>query len=141
MYRLLHCEVNIMEFKDYFDCLYTYLANKDGCKINKENYLLTLIEQFMENPLGKENLKADTEGTYNPLNSLGLSALRSIYNGNRKIAKDKAKQISRQKDLNKFAEYIEDNLSMISNDAQDAFKNRLKECGILNIGISDNCHL
>ena len=127
-----------MEFKDYFDCLYTYLANKDGCKINKENYLLTLIEQFMENPLGKENLKADTEGTYNPLNSLGLSALRSIYNGNRKIAKDKAKQISRQKDLNKFAEYIEDNLSMISNDAQDAFKNRLKECGILNIGISEN---
>ena len=104
----------------------------DGAKIS--DFVLTLIDNFMEEPSNETEEQKSADGEYNPLLALQPDTLKSYYNGNSKISKKNASVILGRASKTRFEDYI----LKFSPDACDAICSALSEHDIaatsMNIG-------
>ena len=116
----------MLDFKTFFNCIYAYFGNQRS----KSDYLIIFFDKFMEEPISKKDQMDAENEEYNPFSRVSESLKRSIYNGNRPISQKNVTKILTHKDISRFAEYINEGASELSNDAQDSLENELSEYGI-----------
>lgn len=105
-----------MNLSEFIQLLYPYLGDGEA----PSEYIKKLFDNLMEESNGKQ----DADGSYNPLYDLTPDFLNRIYNATEKLAKKRATKILGRLDASKFADYINDTLSL---DALAAIKNQLEK--------------
>ncbi|KAB1920756.1 ABC-three component system protein [Lactobacillus gasseri ATCC 33323 = JCM 1131] len=99
-----------MEFSDFFDIMWTYLADPESKESNKEGrpeFLKNLIDMLIREPQTEEEDQKAENGDLNPLNNKEADTINKYCSGSRKIPKKDAKDIlKRISDGNRFFERI-----------------------------------
>ena len=105
-------QITIISFSDLAKLL--YLSCGDGVK--QTDFILVLIDNFMEEPSNETDKQKSADGEYNPLFAVQPNTLKSYFNGNSKISAQNATIILGRADKARFEDYI----TKFSSDALDA---------------------
>lgn len=107
-----------MDFSSFAQLLFPFCG--DGKK--KSDFIITLIENIMEEPSNEEDITKAENDEYNPLAVLQADALNRIYNGSRRITSRNASIILGRLDKERFSDYI----SMLTTDAMQSLCSALE---------------
>ena len=94
--------MNELDFSILANTLYPFCG--DGG--NKPDFVITLTDNFMEEPQNEADEQKSLDGEYNPLTAVKPDSLKSFFNGSRKISVKNATFILGRMDKNKFEDYI-----------------------------------
>lgn len=111
-----------MRFCDFAKILYSFMG--DGRK--PSDFIVSLVDNIMTDPLSDEDAKKVKDCEYNPIASLFENTRNQIYNGKRDIEKKKATFILGRLDKQKF----EDCIAALSDDAILSLCEKLKVQGV-----------
>ena len=84
-----------MEFSDFFDIMWTYLADPESKESNKEGrpeFLKNLIDMLIREPQTEEEDQKAENGDLNPLNNKEADTINKYCSGSRKIPKKRCKR-------------------------------------------------
>ncbi|GHU56475.1 hypothetical protein FACS1894132_13920 [Clostridia bacterium] len=111
-----------MNVGEVFRVLYPYCGGEQ--KVSE--FVVTLTDNFMEEPANDEDIKKAANGDYNPLENLQEPTLKQYYSGSRSFPVKHANVLLKHMDKAKFDDFI----SQSSVDALASLCDELKKFGI-----------
>ena len=111
-----------MTFSKFAELLFPFCGGGE----TESEFILTLIDNIMEEPPNVTDRQKDIDGKYNPLMNLHTGSLYQIFSGRRNISHISASMILGRLDKHRFEEYIYE----FSPDALNLLRVSLSEYGI-----------
>lgn len=118
-----------MEFYDFFDIMWSYMANPENEESNKQGrpeFLISLFDLMIRTPQTEVEDQMSEDGKLNPLSNKELDTINKYCSGTRKIPKKDAKNILKR--INSGRSFI-DRIEFTAPGAKKSIRNELRNKG------------
>ena len=130
-----------MEFSDFFDIMWNYMANPEDKESNKKGrpeFLISLIDLMIRAPQTEAEDQMSANGELNPLSNKESDTINKYCSGSRKIPKNDAKNILRR--ISSGKSFI-DKIEFAAPGAKKSIRDELRNMGfnVTSASLGERC--